>query len=124
MRAQASAEMLMVLSAVLALFIFAFGIIGGQVETIAGLRDSLDAFRVASGLGSAINSVFLAGDGTTIIVNINADNASAQISGRYLNVRIRDAYYDWPLLTGNISATSVALGDIEIKKANGGVSIG
>ncbi len=123
LRGQASTEMLMVLSGVLIVFLLSISLAGGQIVNIAHAKNSMDAFMVARDLGSAMNAVFLGGDGAYADVYIGAENASASIDQRFLNVRVGSAYYDWPLLTNRTNNTEVPLGGIRVKNTYGVVSV-
>lgn len=123
MKAQASVEMLSIYAALLAVFLMSFAVISGQIPTIANLKNSLEAFDTASSLGSAINSVFLSGEGTATTIDIGFENASVQIDGRMLDVRVGSAFYDWPLLTPSTNSSNISSGSVSIRNENGVISI-
>ncbi len=123
MKAQVSTELLTVYAILLVVFISSFAVVTGQIPVIASLKNSMDAFSVASSLGSAMNSVYLAGDGANATLDLGRKNASISIEGGMLDVRVEGSFYDWQLLTNSTSASNVSTGSLIISNSNGVVSV-
>ena len=123
MKGQASSEMLMSYSVLLLAFLVSFSLLGGQVQSIAYAKNSMEAFRLGSGLGSAIDAVFIAGKGTVAVIDTGQKNATIIIDNRMLRVTVGNSPYEWSLLTNSTSASNVSPGAIRIRNSNGAVSI-
>lgn len=123
MKAQISTEMLAILSAVLVVFLFAVYMVSENIPIIVKVKSSMEAHRVASSIGPAINLVYLAGHGTTVQISVPGENVNATIYDRYLTVISGSSFYTWPLLTNKTNTTNVPLGEIKIKNTDGVVSI-
>ncbi|MEW6528861.1 MAG: hypothetical protein AB1391_03160 [Candidatus Micrarchaeota archaeon] len=117
-------EMLIIFVVALIIFITMFSVFSGHVTNVTSIKNSMDAFFIASTLGSATNSVFLAGNGTFASVNLFGKNATVWIGDRSLVVEKNGAIYDWPLLTNTTVIQSFPSQEISIKNIGGVVYIG
>lgn len=123
MKAQVAVETLTVFAAVFAVLIFALGLFSGQIAVIAQTHDLLDAFTVASTIGSAINEVSLAGNNATASVSMPRVNATISIYGRDLTAKVGNSIYAWTLFTNLTDAANITAGDMLIRNSNGVVSV-
>ncbi len=119
-KAQVSVEMLVILSILMIVFIVGLTLFTGFRNSVDSARSTLASFQAASALGSAVNSVYLAGDGTTFTVYVEQVDGNATISGSSLLVQSGDAAYSWPLLTNSTSSpANITLGNMRIRNSAG-----
>lgn len=122
-KGQVSTEMLTVFAAVFVVLVFVLFLFSGQISTVANVKNSLDSFFIASTLGSAIDSIYLAGNGTSATLDLYQKNATLWIEGRQLNVQRGGAFYDWPLLTNSTSMQNLTFGEVKVRNSDGVVYI-
>ncbi len=123
-KAQISIEMLVIFVAMLVVFIVIFFVFSHQIIIIINTKNSMDAFFIASTLGSAANSVFIAGNGTVVTINLMEKSANIWIADRSLFVQKENLLYDWPLLTNTTVIQSLSFNELTIRNINGVVYIG
>lgn len=120
MRAQVTGEFMIILSAMLLLFYIFYMLYIGQVTNSWQANEKLVAMRVASGIRSAINYVYLSGDGTVYNTTIRTHGYNVTIYGGVVGVQSDFAAYYLPCLTPNINASTVNQGDVMFRN-NGGL---
>jgi hypothetical protein len=125
MKAQVSAEFLVVVSVLMVLFIMFYVVVLSQNVNLFQAQDSLHSQRNAYGLSSAINYVHLAGDGAflnyTLSGKENEDNIT--ISSVSVESRNNRSHAVSPLLISDINTSSVEGGYMLIKNNAGGIEI-
>ena len=125
MRGQATEEFMVVLSALLLLFYIFYTLYIGQISTSHSAMDRLKAASIAGGIRSAINYVYLAGDGAVYNATIAFGNRPMDVlvSGGTVSVMSDVTSYSLPLLTDNMNATSISQGGIGIRNNGGAIEI-
>lgn len=124
MKAQASAELAIVLLAAVILFIVFIGVYSSQAVVLQQSKDRAEAFDAAYGLANAINNVYLAGDGTEYALVILAPRTNITASGYFVTAEsATGAFLQAPLLI-NITSTEVnSSGMVNIRNAGGNIVI-
>ena len=124
MRAQVTGEFMVVLSAMLLLFYVFYMLYISQVSNSWQANEKLAAMRIASGIRSSINHVYLAGDGTIYNTTVRTQGFNVTLINGVVGVESDFAAYYLPLLTNRISATTVSQGEIIITNNKGVIEIG
>lgn len=124
-KGQITTEMLAVLAGVFVIFMLMLMVFNSQRTNIISTENSLETYRIASGIGSAINSVWLAGDGAKISITITGNNETlAWVNNRSVYVQKGNAFYSWQLFTNNTDITNnITFGELIVKNTNGVISI-
>ncbi len=86
MRAQISEEFMIALSAALSLLMLGVFIYQGQLVNFYSVRDSVSASEVSYQVASALNHVYLAGDGTTYSMALVARGMNITVRGQVVTV--------------------------------------
>jgi len=109
MRAQISSEFMVVYSALLLIFVIVFTIyFGGSLNLFQGL-DSVAALRDAQATASAINFVYLAGDGASYSFTPShlADNENITLTAFGVTSERLHGYASAPLIIGKVNASTL-----------------
>jgi hypothetical protein len=120
MRAQVTGEFMVILAAMLLLFYVFYMLYFGQVINSWQANQKLVSMRIASGIRSAVNFVYLSGDGTVYNTTIRTHGYNVSISNGVVGVESDFSAYYLPMLTNNINATTVNQGEV-IFRNNGGM---
>ena len=123
MRAQISAEFFVAFAAVAAVVLISVLIYGAQLTNLLQSKDALSAKKTAYQLSAAINSVYLAGNGTNAIILVMPNNESITISGNNLVVQKNKEKVSISLLTDRINSSSIQSGYRKIKNNAGLIEI-
>jgi hypothetical protein len=126
MRAQVSAEFMVVLAALLMIFMIIFTASGSSTANLAQSRETVAAHRNAYAAAAALNCVYLAGDGAAFNLSMGgmAEDENITISGFAVTSMRGGASASAPLLDGNVNASGLGRGDILIRNEGGGIKIG
>jgi uncharacterized protein (UPF0333 family) len=125
MKAQVSAEFLVVVSVLVLVFLIIYQIGIGQNINLLQTKDSVEAMRNAYALSAAINYVYLSGDGTTYnFTNTKEANETISISEYSVESFRGKAKVQAPILDANVNASEVGSGQKIIKNNNGAIEIG
>ncbi len=123
MRAQGSAEFLIVLSCVVIVVLILTMIYSGQVTNFFQSKNVLSAKKTAYEVTSIINNVYLVGNGTQYTIWIDSNNGTITISGNNVVVEKNKVKVYASLLTKNINTTFITTGYKKIKNNNGLIEI-
>jgi hypothetical protein len=125
MKAQISSEFIMVYTALLMIFVVIFSILFGSDFNLFQAQDLAASQRDALSAATAMNFVYLAGDGASY--NFTPQNVIAgeniTISGFGVSVQRPHAYASAPLLDAKVNATSIS-GNIMMRNNEGEIDIG
>lgn len=124
MKAQVTGEFMVILSAMLLLFYVFYMLYISQVSNSWQANEKLVAMRIASGIRSSINYVYLAGDGTVYNTTVRTQGYNVTINNGVVGVESDFAAYYLPLLTNNINVTSIEQGEMLITNNKGVIGIG
>lgn len=114
---------MMVVSAVLLLFFMLYLLYAGQITNSRQADDNIVAMRVASAVQSAINYVYLAGDGTEYNATIRTSGMNVTIADGVVEARSVSGADYLPLLTDNVNATEIHAGSMMIRNSGGVIRI-
>jgi hypothetical protein len=122
MRAQISAEFLVVVSALMSIFLFVYVVFLSQNINLFQARESITSMKNAYALSAALNYVHLAGDGAQLNFTLSGKENDENITISDVSVESRKTYtaIQAPLLNPNTNTSSVEGGRMIIKN-NGGV---
>jgi uncharacterized protein (UPF0333 family) len=124
-KAQASFEFMVVLTALLMLFIIVFVITSGGRSNLLQAQDNSAASRNSYSVASAINFVYLAGDGASY--NYTSRNAPPEmnttITGYTVTTQWMGAWISAPLLDGRVNESSMGTGSFVITNNGGEIDI-
>jgi hypothetical protein len=136
-KSQISVEFVIVIAIALVIFLTLFAIIDRRNDELYSTRTALYARQEADKFASAINTIFLAGDGaqkTIILPETLRDNKDYEInlypSSHLLEIKWasleQTKHYDSPLITADITGSLESLSNITlaITNTNGGIVIG
>ena len=123
MKAQVTGEFMVILSAMLLLFYVFYMLYIGQVSNSWQANEKLVAMRIASGIRSSINYVYLSGDGTSYNTTVRTHGYNVTIINGVVGVESDFAAYYLPLLTNNINTTTINQGEMLISNNNGVIEI-
>jgi hypothetical protein len=118
MKAQISAEFLVVYAALLTISLVVLAISFGSGSLLAQAKDNADAKRDALALASAANFVYLAGEGASITIE---SGGGLEVSGYSVTATRGDASASAPLLHGGVDAAGP--GNITITNRGGVIDI-
>jgi len=124
MRAQVTGEFMVILSVVFILFYIFYALYANQIVNSYQADESITSMRVASQVQSAINYVYLAGDGATFSTSFRTSGMNVTISNGVVEARSEFSEYDLPLLTNRINMTTINPGDITLRNDHGVIGIG
>lgn len=124
MKAQVTGEFMVILSAMLLLFYVFYMLYIGQVSNSWQANEKLVAMRIASGIRSSINYVYLAGDGTVYNTTVRTHGYNVTINNGVIGVESDFAAYYLQLLTDNINTTTIEQGEMLITNNKGVIEIG
>ena len=126
MKAQVSSEFIMVYTALLLIFVVIFSIIFGGNYNLFQAQDLAASQRDAQSVATAMNFVYLAGDGASY--NFTPQNVMAgeniSISNFGVSVQRPYAYASAPLLDAKVNTSSLTGGNIVIRNNGGEIDIG
>jgi hypothetical protein len=123
MRGQVTGEFMVILSAMLLLFYVFYMLYIGQVSNSWQANEKLVAMRIASGIRSSINHVYLSGEGTVYNSTVRTHGYNVTINNGVVGVESDFAAYYLPLLTNNINTTTIEQGEILIRNNKGVIEI-
>lgn len=125
MKAQVSAELLVVVSALMALFVMIYVVVLSENVNLFQAQDSLHSLRNAYALSSAINYVHLAGDGAYINFTLSnlEDEDNITLSNVSVESRNERSHAVSPLLVASINTTHIEEGRMVIRNNAGGIGI-
>jgi hypothetical protein len=125
MKAQVSSEFMVVYTALMILFVVMFTIFFGSDRNLLQTADSVSAMRNAQALASAVNYVYLAGDGASYDYTIGSldEDENLTMSDFSVTSESPEAYASAPLLDGKRNATALGPGSINIANNRGEVHI-
>ncbi len=124
MRAQVAAEFMVVVSVILVLFFMLYMIYSSQLVNSQQANSNIVTMRVASAVQSAIDYVYLAGDGTVYNTTIETSGTNVTIANGVVEASsVYGAAY-LPLLTDNVNATNISTGNMIVRNSGGVISIG
>ncbi len=125
MRAQVTAEFLVVLSALMTIFLIFYVVYSGQNLDAAQGRDSLLTMRDAYSLSNAINAVYLAGDGASYNATIaySGPDENLSVSPLYVEAARGEAVAQSPLISGAINSTAINGSQAVITNSGGAIGI-
>jgi len=116
---------MVVLTALLMLFIIVFVITSGGRSNLLQAQDTVAAGRNSYSLASAINFVYLAGDGASY--NYTSRNAPLEmnttITGFTVTTEWNGAWISAPLLDGRVNESSIGAGSYVISNNGGEIDI-
>ncbi len=115
---------MVVVSAVLLLFFMFYLLYAGQITNSAQADSNIVAMRVASAVQSAINYVYLAGDGAQYNATIRTSGMTVTIAGGVVEARSASGAHYLPLLTDKVNATEIHAGSMMIRNSGGAILIG
>jgi hypothetical protein len=125
MKAQVSSEFIVVYTALLLIFVVIFSILFGGGFNLFQIQNLVAAQRDAQSIATAINFVYLAGDGASY--NFTPQNLMAgeniTISDFGVSVERPYAYASAPVLDAQVNTTSLGGGNIVITNEKGGINI-
>ncbi len=116
MKAQVSAEFLVVFSALVTIFLVFFMVGMGHNVNLAQISDSVSGDTDAYALSVALNYVHLAGDGAQY-------NFTSSRNLSISDVSVESERGQAPLLNSDTNATNVSAGAMLIKNNDGGLEI-
>ena len=114
----------MVVSVMLVLFFMFYWLYSNQVVNSLQANDNIVTMRVASEVQSAIDYVYLAGDGTEYNTTIRTSGVNVTIADGEVVARSAYGTHYLPLLTDDVNATDIYPGDITIRNNGGVIGIG
>ena len=120
---QVTGEFMIILSVMLLLFYVFYMLYIDQLTNSWQANEKLVAMRVASGIRSSINYVYLSGDGTVYNTTIRTHGYNVTINNGVVGVESDFAAYFLPLLTANINATTINQGDVVFRNDGGVINI-
>jgi hypothetical protein len=120
---QVSGEFMVILSAMLLLFYVFYMLYIGQLTNSWQANEKLVAMRIASGIRSAINHVYLSGEGTVYNTTVRTHGYNVSIHNGVVGVESDFAAYYLPTLTRDINATTVNQGEVVISNRGGVINI-
>jgi len=124
MKGQQSAEFFVVIAVIMFIFLVFLVIYQGQNVNLLQSQDSVSAMERAYSLASAINYVYLAGDGASYNFTFRKySNENVSISGRAVQCSKNYVVAQAPLLTDQVNATIVGGGEMLIKNNEGVIEI-
>jgi hypothetical protein len=123
MPGQANIEFLIVLIGVLLLSYVLIIAHGGQMLNLLQSENSVESMKSAYTLASAINYVYLAGDGSRYNFVFQVGNGTARAYSGFVEVRTLTGLSSAPLLTRNVVATEVTRGNHTIRNVRGVITI-
>ena len=124
-KAQISVEFIIVLVLLFSLFLFSLWVFAERNTGYIYSRENHEAMLLANKLARTINNVYLAGNGmeAELLLEKRGD-FNVSVSGNAVIVSWRDNYLDAALLTDEISAGGVEIGQkVNVKNVNGGVVV-
>lgn len=124
LKAQISAEFFIIFVCVMMLLLIFTTIYYSQTLNLFQTGSTLSAKKLAYQVASAINGVYLAGNGASYNLSIPYSNESITLSGNSVLVEGGNAKVSAPVLTNNLNATNVAHGAVTIKNNNGLIEVG
>jgi hypothetical protein len=125
MKAQVTAEFLVVVSALAAIFLIFYVVYFGQNINLTQSQDSIAAMRNAYALSAAMNYVYLAGEGAQYNFTLRKEqDENVTISNLSVESSRTHAVAQAPLLEGNTNASSVNGGQMVIRNNDGVIEIG
>jgi uncharacterized protein (UPF0333 family) len=121
MKAQISSEFLVVFSMLMMVFLVMFTIFFGSNQDLARTQDSLRAQRDATALASAMNFVYLAGDGSSydLPMGILDDNESITVSNSSVYSVVSGSFGSAPLVSGRAIQAGNMSGSVNITNSAG-----
>ena len=123
-RAQVSAEFSIILIYVLLVFFIILFISVSQEKVLSSIKDNYEANAVAIKLSSAINNVFIAGDGAHLNISIPlTSDYNITIRDRYLSVAKSSDIIEKVLLTNRTNFTSINTSSFVIKNVRGVINL-
>ncbi len=122
-KAQVTGEFMIVLSVMLVLFYIFYALYANQIVISYQADEKIMAMRVASSVQSAINYVFLAGDGASYNTSIRTSGMDVKIINGVVEAHSGFSSYYLPLLTNRVNVTTINAGDISIRNNLGAIEI-
>ena len=122
-KAQVTGEFMVVLSVMLILFYVFYMLYANQIVNSYQADERIVAMRVAAAVQSAINYVYLAGDGTVYNTSIRTNGMNVTIMNGVVEVRSDFSGYYLPLLTNRINTTTINPGDMTIRNNLGVIEV-
>ena len=120
MRAQVTAEALVVVTAAFSLLLVFTVIYMGENTNVVHAQNTLLAREVAFHLASGIDKIYAGGDGASAHLSLRApDDFNITISGRSVLVSAGSALASAPILTDRLSAPARIPSEVLIKNENG-----
>jgi len=125
MKAQISSEFLIVYAALLMVFTITFGIIFGGGINLAQTQDHLASLRNSQAIASAINYVYLAGDGASYNLTLTnfKNDENITLTDYAVTSSRPQATTGSPLLDADINASSLRQGNAVITNKKGELDI-
>ncbi|MFH0884324.1 MAG: hypothetical protein V1861_01280 [Candidatus Micrarchaeota archaeon] len=125
MKAQASAEFLVVITMLLLIFLIFYVVYIGQASNLARSRELLSTNQEAYALSAAINYVYLAGDGASLNYSLplHAGTGNLSVSGAVVESSLGEAVSQSPLLVPISGPTQISSASVVIRNNDGVVSI-
>jgi hypothetical protein len=124
MKAQVTGEFIIILSVMLILFYMFYALYANQTINSYQANERIVSMRVATEVQSAINYVYLAGDGTAFNTSIRTSGINVTISNGVVEARSQFSEYDLPLLTNRINITTINPGTVVLRNNRGVIGIG
>jgi hypothetical protein len=109
---------------VLLLFFLFYMLYANQIVIAGQANDNMVSMRVASAVRSAINYVYLAGDGTQYNATFRTSGINVTIEAGEVVARSAFGASYMPLLTDRVNATSIGTGNVIIRNHGGVIGIG
>lgn len=124
-KAQTSFEFMVVLSALLMLFIIVFSVSAGGGSNLVQARDTIYAQRNAFAAASAMNFVYLAGDGAMYNITLGGVQDGENLTvGEYSLTSMREGVTAGaPLLDGKTNVSMLTRGEYRISNEGGEIHV-
>ncbi|MGV8085395.1 MAG: hypothetical protein ACP5N9_04050 [Candidatus Bilamarchaeum sp.] len=125
MKAQVSAEFLVVYSALFAIFLLVFTVYLGGHYNLVQIQDSASASRNARSIAAAINYVYLAGDGASYNMTLSNFGNSENVSISNYTVTSTRVYSSASagIINSKINSSSLTRGNVTISNNQGEIDI-
>lgn len=123
MLGQSNVEFLIVLIAVLLLSYILIIAHGEQLLNITQSENSVEGTKTAYTLATAINYVYLAGDGSSYTFVFSVRKGTVHVYDKQVEVKTRTGVSSAPLITRNVIPTNLTAGTHTIRNVRGVISI-
>jgi hypothetical protein len=123
-RGQSASEFIVIFCLIMLLFFMFYALYTNQIVISYQANEKIICMRVATAVASAIDYVYLAGDGTVYNTTIRTSGMNVMVSNGIVVASSNFSSYSFPLLTKSMNDTPIYPGSITITNRNGVISIG